>query len=80
MRVAISVPDYGPSAAPAKVGAWLADVGDDVAVGDRVVELLLPGLVWNVELPADGRLGEPLLMMGTVVFPGDILGWVDVAE
>lgn len=59
-----------------RVSAWLVDVGQRVSEGDRVVELLLPGLTLDVPAPCDGFLLRVERQVNAVVVSGTILGWV----
>jgi pyruvate/2-oxoglutarate dehydrogenase complex dihydrolipoamide acyltransferase (E2) component len=72
----IAVPDPGPSSQPIRVSAWLVEPGDEVLEGDRVVELLLPGITFDVTSPVAGTVAQCVRMLDEVVSPGDVLAWV----
>ena len=76
----ITVPELGARALRVQVCSWLAALGENVREGDRLVELSLPGMTFDIPAPADGRLMVIEKNMGEAVQPGDVLGrlqWVD---
>lgn len=77
--VAVTTPDLG-SPEPVRVSGWLVEVGETVRVGDRLVELLMPGVTYDVAAPATGRLIEADAAAGASVRPGDVLGTIEVDE
>lgn len=77
--VSVVAPDLG-SEGPARVSAWLVDVGDSVRAGDRLVELLLPGVTYDVHAPVTGRLLQAHVPLNAVVRPGDTLGQIEADE
>ncbi len=54
MRVPIVCPDFGES--DVRIGVWMASEGMAVVSGEPLLDLVLPGLVWTVTAPGDGRL------------------------
>lgn len=74
----ILVPALGNGELPIRMGCWLADVGDDVSEGQRLAELILPGTVFEVTAPADGRLTDIERANGTAVECGTVLGMIAV--
>lgn len=75
-RFAITVPDVGAGTESLRVSAWLVDVGQTVIAGDRVVEVLLPGITFDIPSERTGELIEIVRLVDAVVAPGDILGWI----
>jgi pyruvate/2-oxoglutarate dehydrogenase complex dihydrolipoamide acyltransferase (E2) component len=75
----VLAPELG-SAEPVRVSAWLVEAGETVRAGDRLLELLMPGVTYDVAAPATGRLARVDAGMGAAVRPGDILGVVEVDE
>lgn len=71
---AILMPDIGPGCWRVEVCSWLADVGEIVREGDRLVEVSLPGITFDVNAPADGRLVAIEKSIGAEVQKGDVLG------
>ncbi|MCS6977452.1 MAG: hypothetical protein NZM31_10660 [Gemmatales bacterium] len=81
MRIEVRVPDLGLEPdTPIRVTHWYATVREPVLAGDRLVELLVPGAVYEVPCPADGTLDEVLVRPTSRVVPGQLLGIVSVAE
>jgi 2-oxoglutarate dehydrogenase E2 component (dihydrolipoamide succinyltransferase) len=62
------------------VSCWLVSVGDEVFVGDRVVELLCGDLTFDVASPASGRLVRITCEPDDVVTPGVVLGHIQFQE
>lgn len=75
-QVPIIAPDLG-STEPSRLSAWLVEVGETVREGDRVVELLLPGLTVDVAAPASGRLSSAARALNASVVAGQILGTIE---
>lgn len=80
MAVPIVLPDLGAKQDPIRVGGWLVEPGQSVAAGDRVVEVGLPGIVFDVAAPVDGTLAGIERRPSSVVRPGDVLGWIEPDE
>ena len=76
----ITVPDVGAKSLPVRVCSWLAALGEQVHEGDRIVELSLPGMTFDIHSPADGQLISIDKTLGTEVHPGEILGKLLVIE
>lgn len=68
------MPDIGAENLPMQVCSWLVELGELVREGDRLVEVSLPGLTFDVSSPADGQLTAIDKSVGTAVQSGDILG------
>jgi pyruvate/2-oxoglutarate dehydrogenase complex dihydrolipoamide acyltransferase (E2) component len=77
MRTPVVLPDLG--AAPVRLSLWLADVGDVVYEGDRLVEVLAAGATFDVPAPVTGRLVERHAWPGDVLAPGQVLGVLEDA-
>ncbi|QEL19677.1 lipoyl domain-containing protein [Limnoglobus roseus] len=56
---------------------WYVRPGEAVTAGDRVAEILIPGLTIDVAAPADGVLRERLALPGDVVHSGQSLGLIE---
>jgi len=74
--VPILVPELGDNTGGVRVCSWLVQPGDAVSRGDRVVELVFPGVAVNVASPCDGTMNRIELTEGTEVRADGILGWV----
>ncbi len=75
-RTPITLPDLGTSGEAVRVSAWLIDVGQTVIAGDRIVEVLVPGITFDLEAERTGELVEICRAVDAIVEPGDILGWI----
>ena len=76
MSSPIRVPDLGVNDG-IRLTAWLVEVGDAVLRGDRLVELLIPGVTFDVSAETDGTLIGKTQPLNAVVAVGDTLGWID---
>ena len=79
-RFPITVPDLGSGNEAVRVSAWLVDVGQTVIAGDRVVEVLVPGITFDIEAAQSGELVEVSRPVDAIVAPGDVLGWIATDE
>ena len=70
----IIVPELGAGSLRVRVCSWLAVLGETVHEGDRLVELSLPGMTFDINSPADGTLVSIDKPIGTEIHPGDLLG------
>lgn len=75
-RYPITLPDLGTSGEPVRISAWLIDLGQSVIAGDRVVEVLIPGITFDLEADKTGELVEICRAVDAIVEPGEILGWI----
>lgn len=79
-RTAILVPDLGVGADSVRVSAWLVDVGQTVVAGDRVVELLMPGITFDIAAERTGELLAISRHVDEIVSAGEILGWIATSD
>ena len=77
MAVEIKLPELGAGDEIIRMGCWLAEPGDSVIAGDRLIELVLPGMTFDVVAPASGTLQRIERPFESAVQPGDVLGWID---
>ncbi|MFK7779059.1 MAG: lipoyl domain-containing protein [Gimesia sp.] len=77
MPTPILVPPIGCTNQNLIVSLWLVRVGEQVIAGDRVVELLTPGITFDVESPCSGILSASECQSGTAVQEGKVLGWIE---
>jgi 2-oxoglutarate dehydrogenase E2 component (dihydrolipoamide succinyltransferase) len=77
MTTEIVVPELGESVVEATVGEWRMKVGDQVKVGDVVVELETDKVDVEVGATAAGVLSNILQPAGSDVRIGDVLGVID---
>ena len=57
----LTVPDLGMDETPIMLSLWLIEVGDRVAEGDPVLEILAGPATVDLPSPVDGRLIEKLV-------------------
>ena len=77
-RLPIIVPDIGAGSDKIRISAWLVDVGQTVIAGHNVVEVLVPGVTFDIQSAQTGELVEITKAVDEVVLPNDILGWIAV--
>ncbi|WP_298865512.1 biotin/lipoyl-containing protein [uncultured Gimesia sp.] len=77
MTTPIVVPPMGCPNQDLTVSLWLARVGEQVIAGDRVVELLMPGIIFDVESSCSGTIASYECQPGTKVREGNVLGWIE---
>ncbi len=80
MRIPLTLPDLGVHGEAVRVSGWLVDRGEFVITGDRVVEVLLAGVTFDVEAARSGTLIEIAKPVDAVVACGETLCWLDSAE
>lgn len=80
MRVSLSFPDVGAGDEPVRVSGWLADRGDLILEGDRVAEVLIAGVTFDVEATHSGQLIEITKSVDATISCGDILGWLNSSD
>lgn len=73
-QVTITLPDLGSQRVAFSL--WHVRVGDRVTEGDRVAEVLIPGVTFDVSAPTSGRLTETFVRPGDPLTPGRALGTV----
>lgn len=77
MVTPILVPAVGCANQKLIVSLWLARAGEPIIAGDRVVELLIPGITFDVEAPCSGMIASCECPSGTEVQEGKVLGWIE---
>lgn len=75
--IPIHLPDLGVGTEPIRVSTWLVDEEESVELGERLVDVLIPGVSFSVSAPSAGRLAKIECPTNCSVHPGDILGWLD---
>ena len=80
MLVPLLVPEVGVSSETLRLSTWLVSLGEEVVTGDRMVELLIPGMTFDVEAPVSGRLVRQEKHREAALAAGDRLGWIEAAE
>src|SRR3954453_13991774 len=78
---AVILPDLGTGPdVPIVVSHWFAARGDEVWEGDRLVEVLVGPVTFDVSAPATGRLAEIRVREDDRVSPGALLGHIAVLD
>ena len=75
----LTLPELGAAGQQIRVSTWLTQIGEEVAAGEPVVEVLLHGITFDVEATHSGRLRRIGLFENDVVEPGETLGWIETA-
>ena len=75
-RIPVVLPDLGTAGAAVCVSAWFVEPGDDVEVGDPILEVVTPGLTCDVCSPATGRIDRLVRAIDAPVLPGDVVAWL----
>lgn len=76
MPTPVLVTDRGTEEELIRVSCWFVETGDVVEVGDRVAELMVPGITFDVPSPSAGIVDRIEQPAGTIVHMGDVLGWI----
>jgi pyruvate/2-oxoglutarate dehydrogenase complex dihydrolipoamide acyltransferase (E2) component len=74
-------PDLGmPDDEPVHVGCWLVKPGDEVVEGDRVVELWVGEITFDVSSPVSGRLRRVVKDTDEIVCAGAVLAVIEESD
>lgn len=73
----IRLPDLKTREEPIRVSTWLVDLGETVEPGERLVDVLIPGVSFAVASTAGGRLVKIECSTDSEVQPGDVLAWLE---
>ncbi len=77
MRVPIKLPDTGE---PARFSTWFVRLGESVREGERMAEVLIPGVAIDVLAPCDGVLADTTILERQSLAPGDTIGSIETDE
>ena len=80
MRVSLTLPDLGVGDESVRVSGWLVDRGDLVIEGDRVAEVLISGVTFDVEATQSGQLIEISKSVDATVSCGEVLCWLNSTD
>ncbi|MCW2736702.1 biotin/lipoyl-containing protein, partial [Nocardioides sp.] len=75
-RLAIRMPKMSMTMTEGEVSTWMVKVGDEVANGDVVCEVMTDKVDMEVESTVSGTLVEIVVESGTVAV-GEPIGWVE---
>lgn len=77
MPTPVTLPEIGAGAEAIRISCWLVEPGETVERDDRVVEVVLQGMTFDVPAPIAGCLQRIDKPVDTVVLPGETLGWIE---
>ena len=72
------MPEIGAEQHAVEMSVWLAQPGDAVMVGDRVAEVLINGVTFDITTDSSGSIAKIDAVPGDIVRPGMTLGWIEV--
>jgi pyruvate/2-oxoglutarate dehydrogenase complex dihydrolipoamide acyltransferase (E2) component len=75
--IPITLPDLGAGTEAIRVSTWLVDVGETVDPGERLVDVLIPGVSFSVAAPTGGRLIAIERTTDCRVQHGEVLAWLE---
>ncbi|MFN0198502.1 MAG: biotin/lipoyl-containing protein [Planctomycetaceae bacterium] len=76
--IPVVVPTIIGRTEPMVLGSWLVDVGERIEQGEEILEISLPGIVWDLSAPVSGRLESVSRFTSDALQPGDICGWIAI--
>ena len=74
--IPVAVPNVGTGDDAIRITAWLVDQGDQVFRNEQLLELMVPGVTFDVPSPVEGRLMTLARPVGALVSPGETVGWI----
>ena len=72
----ICLPDLGANQQEIQLTSWRVRPGDEVSSSDRLVEVLMRGISFDIHADRCGRMGPIRLFEGALLQVGDVLGWL----
>lgn len=76
----LRVPDLGEIHAGLRVAQWLCEPGSPVAPGDRLLELLVDGVLVHIACECEGILSRIEQPSGSAVHVGTVLAWINLSD
>ena len=77
----ITLPSLGDDAGDtAEISFWYVEVGEEIAAGDNLVQMLTDKATFDVPCPTSGRLKELKADEGDTVKVGDVLCTIETSE
>jgi pyruvate/2-oxoglutarate dehydrogenase complex dihydrolipoamide acyltransferase (E2) component len=77
MKYEVRVPLFAEGATKIKIHQWLFEVGDQVNIGDNLVEATTDKISINIEAPKGGFLVEKLFEEDDTVLVDQIIAIID---
>jgi len=78
MRIPIRLPDLGTDDETIRICGWSVELGERVLEGDRIAEVSIPGVVFDVESTAAGQLVEICCSVDQTIECGAVLCWIEI--
>ena len=75
-EIPIVLPDLGTGGAAVAVSAWFVEPGDEVEAGERIVEVVIPGMTCDVASPTAGRIARIVPEFDELLLPGAVVAWL----
>ena len=80
MLIPITIPELGIGDEAVRISGWLVEPGEAVEPGDRLVELLVAGITFDLPATASGSLQTVIKPVDSLVSIGEIVGWISETE
>ena len=77
MRHELKLPDLGLAEREIVLSLWLVRAGNEVSLGDRLVEVLADGVTVDLPAPASGVIVEMLVPEDEPIRVGQTLGVIE---
>jgi pyruvate/2-oxoglutarate dehydrogenase complex dihydrolipoamide acyltransferase (E2) component len=74
-HIEVTLPDLGTTRV--KFSLWYVQQGERVLEGERIAEVSIPGVTFDVQAPATGRLIEKIAHPNDTLAPGQLLGVIE---
>ncbi|HLJ10175.1 MAG TPA: lipoyl domain-containing protein [Planctomycetaceae bacterium] len=74
--ISIPLPDLGTGGEPVHVSAWFVEPGDTVEAGERILEVVVPGVTCDVCSPASGTIIRLAKAIDAPALPGEVVAWL----
>jgi len=79
-EIPIVLPDLGTEGSTVGVSAWFVETGDLVETGEKILEVVIPGMTCDVCSPAAGRIARVVAELDDRLMPGTIVAWLAPAS
>lgn len=76
-KVAVVPPSVLSAESEATLQQWLVERGDEVYAGERIAEIVMPGVLVSVAAPCSGRVDAIVAAAQATIGPGDVLAWIE---
>lgn len=76
-KVAVVPPAVLSAESEATLQQWLVERGDEVYAGERIAEIVTPGILVSVAAPCSGRVESIVAAAQATIHPGDVLAWIE---